>query len=295
MSSNKVKYNLKNVHIAKCTVTTDEVTGVSTYEYATPRALPGAVNLSLSAEGEASPFYADGIVYFKTEVNNGYSGDLELALVPDWFRQEILNETLDANGVLTEKADIKEATPFAMLFEFDGDKKQIRHVMHLCTVSTRPEVASQTKEDSISPITETLAITVDPRQDGLVKARSSDNTTNEVYTGWYDEVYIPNGTWVDTSPALTAVSFTSSGTLSPTFDKDITSYTLTYGSSASSFMVSNATVSPASATQAWTYDGNAWSSPKNDEQFVTDGKVVTCVVSYGGTSETYTFTISKSS
>ena len=274
MSSNKVKYNLKNVHIAKCTVTTDEVTGVSTYEYATPRALPGAVNLSLSAEGEASPFYADGIVYFKTEVNNGYSGDY---------------------GVLTEKADIKEATPFAMLFEFDGDKKQIRHVMHLCTVSTRPEVASQTKEDSISPITETLAITVDPRQDGLVKARSSDNTTNEVYTGWYDEVYIPNGTWVDTSPALTAVSFTSSGTLSPTFDKDITSYTLTYGSSASSFMVSNATVSPASATQAWTYDGNAWSSPKNDEQFVTDGKVVTCVVSYGGTSETYTFTISKSS
>lgn len=77
---NKVKYNLKNVHAAKLTETVSE--GVTTYTYATPQAIPGAVSISLDAEGDSSPFYADGIVYFRSTANNGYSGDLEIALIP---------------------------------------------------------------------------------------------------------------------------------------------------------------------------------------------------------------------
>ena len=104
---NKVKYNLKNVHVAKLTET--EVEGVRSYNYATPRAIPGAVSLSLDAEGESTPFYADGIVYFRSVTNNGYSGDLEMALIPDWFRTEILQEVLDKKGVLVEKITTKES------------------------------------------------------------------------------------------------------------------------------------------------------------------------------------------
>ena len=68
--ANKVKYNLKNVHAAKLTRTED-----GGYSYETPRAIPGAVSISLDAEGDTSPFYADGIVYFRSVSNNGYSGD----------------------------------------------------------------------------------------------------------------------------------------------------------------------------------------------------------------------------
>ena len=74
---NKVKYNLKNVHAAKLTKGDD-----GNFTYDTPQAIPGAVSISLEAEGDSSPFYADGIVYFRSTANNGYSGDLEIALNP---------------------------------------------------------------------------------------------------------------------------------------------------------------------------------------------------------------------
>ena len=122
---NKVKYNLKNVHAAKLTETVTD--GVSTFTYAKPQAIPGAVSISLDAEGESSPFYADGIVYFRSVTNNGYSGDLEIALIPEWFRTEILREQLDAKGVLVENNDNAESVKFALLFEFDGDVRHIRH------------------------------------------------------------------------------------------------------------------------------------------------------------------------
>ena len=185
---NKVKYNLKNVHAAK--MTESVVDGVTKYTYSTPQAIPGAVSISLDAEGDSSPFYADGIVYFRSNTNNGYSGDLEIALIPEWFRTEILQEMLDSNGVLVEKSDNAASVKFALLFEFDGDVHAIRHVMYNCTAS-RPSIKSETKEDKIEPGTETLSLTADPREDGLVKSRTGDTTSAETYQNWYKSVYIP--------------------------------------------------------------------------------------------------------
>ena len=144
-----------------------------------------------NAEGESSPFYADGIVYFRTYANNGYSGDLEIALIPEWFRTEILKEILDSNGVLVEKADNTESVKFALLFEFDGDEHGIRHVLYNCAAS-RPSIESQTKEETIEPRTETLNLTADPREDGLVKSRTGDTTAKATYDGWYGAVYVPS-------------------------------------------------------------------------------------------------------
>lgn len=185
---NKVKYNLKNVHAAK--LTESVVDGAVKYTYAAPQAILGAVSISLDAEGDSSPFYADGIVYFRSVANNGYSGELEIALIPEWFRTDILQETLDSNGVLVEKSDQAESVKFALLFEFEGDVRAIRHVMYNCTAS-RPSIESETKEDTIEPGTEKLSLTADPREDGLVKSRTGDTTSAETYQNWYKSVYTP--------------------------------------------------------------------------------------------------------
>ena len=97
---NKVKFNLKNVHIAILTKSDQ-----NEFTYGTPVALPGAVSLSMDAQGEASPFYADGIEYFRSVTNNGYSGDLEIALITDWFRENVLKETKDSHNVFIERSD----------------------------------------------------------------------------------------------------------------------------------------------------------------------------------------------
>ncbi len=190
---NKVKYNLKNVHAAKLTKDSED-----RFIYATPQAIPGAVSISLEAEGDSSPFYADGIVYFRSTANNGYSGDLEIALIPEWFRTEILKEELDAKGVLVEKSNITETEKFALLFEFDGDVRGIRHVLYNCSAS-RPSIESETKEDTIEPGTETLSLTADPREDGLVKSRTGDTTDDGTYASWYETVYVPTAMSTDTT------------------------------------------------------------------------------------------------
>lgn len=60
-----------------------------------------------------------------------------------------------------------------------------------CAVSGRPSVESSTKEDTIEPGTETLSISADAREDGLVKGRTGNDTTDAVYNAWYQSVYVP--------------------------------------------------------------------------------------------------------
>lgn len=181
---NKIKYNLKNVHFAE-----QEESEDGTITFGTPEPIPGSVSLALDAQGEVTKFYADGIVYYKSASNNGYEGDLEMALVPESFRTKIYGEKLDAKKVLVEKADAKQKA-FALLFEFDGDEKAIRHVLYSCA-ATRPAIESQTKEDTIEPVTEKMTITASPMADGSVKAKTGDDTDETVYKEWFKAVYIP--------------------------------------------------------------------------------------------------------
>lgn len=182
--NNKVKYNLKNTHYALLSIAED-----GTVSYGTPVAMPGSVSISLDANGEPENFYADGVAYYVINNNMGYDGDLELALIPESFRTDVLKEELDANGVLIENSEVELAS-FALLFEFDGDQKHIRHVMYNCSAS-RPGIEGNTNEDSKEVQTETLSIKATPLANGMVKAKTGNTTDSTVYADWYKAVYMP--------------------------------------------------------------------------------------------------------
>lgn len=190
-TTNKVKFGIKNCYYAVATIASN---GSATY--GTPVALPGAVSLSLDAQGENTPFYADNIVYYTDVANSGYEGDLELALIPDAFKKDVLGFAEDANDVLYEDADAP-VVQFALLFEFSGDKHNKRHVMYNCTAS-RPSVGSTTKTESTEPQTETITITATSvynatLQKNIVKASVTPTETTQ-YNGWLTAVYQPTGT-----------------------------------------------------------------------------------------------------
>ena len=187
--TNKIKYGLSNVHYAVATIAAD-----GTATYATPVAIPGAVNLSLTPQGDNVKFYADDVEYWVANGNNGYQGDLEIALVPDTLCQDVLNEIVDSKNVLVEDAN-SAVVHFALLFQFKGDQEATKHVLYNCTCS-RPDVASATKGESIDVQTEKLTITASTiynssLQKNITKARTKANTDATSYAGWYSAVYVP--------------------------------------------------------------------------------------------------------
>jgi phi13 family phage major tail protein len=251
--------------------------------------MPGAVSLSLDANGEPSNFYADGYAYYTISNNMGYDGDLELAMVPESFRTDVLKETLDANNVLIENANV-ETENFALLFEFDGDVKKIRHVLYNCAAS-RPGIESQTNEEEVEVKTETLSIKAAPLSNGIVKAKTGDETDQETYENWYQSVYIPvidSGSANADGTDLAALSI-GNLTLTPAFDAGTTAYTATTTNATNTV---TATAADDEATVAITVNGSEHTSGQA-ATWESGENTVTIVVTKGTSSKTYTITVTK--
>lgn len=181
--ANKIKYGISKCYYAKITETNGAIS------YGTPVALPGAVSISLDQQGETNTFYADNIAYYTSSANNGYQGDLELALLPDSFRTDILGEELDTTSGAYMEYGNAQTNEFALLFQFEGDENATRHCLYRC-VASRPSVSGSTKEESIEPQTETVTITAMAREsDELVKARCPHDAT--AYASWFTSVVEP--------------------------------------------------------------------------------------------------------
>lgn len=186
--ANKVKFGLSNVHIAKITYGTDQQ-GNPSITYGTPFALLGAVNLTLDAEGESADFFADNTKYFSASANNGYSGSLEVAMINDAFRNDILGETTDTKGAMVENKD-DTISDFALGFQIEGDSKGRRFWFYNVSAN-RPSTSSQTIESSKEPVTDTLDITASARiTDGAIKVFMEESSTNTAdYQGFFASVY----------------------------------------------------------------------------------------------------------
>lgn len=184
--ANKIQYGLKNVHYAKLTETVNSQ-GTTSYSYGAVKAWPGAVSLSLDPQGDILKEYADDTEWYTQAVNNGYEGDFEYEVMPDDFRENILGEVKDSNGVYTETSDVSTIY-FALMFEVNGDAKKRRNVFYKCS-ATREQNENETKSENITPTHGTITITAVPRADYKVKASTGDNTDTTTYNGWYSEVY----------------------------------------------------------------------------------------------------------
>lgn len=186
--TSKVKYGLSKCYYA---VLTEGAGGAITY--GTPVAFPGSVNVSFSKEGsDPEPFRADNIDYWMSGyTNSGYTGTYEFAKIIDSFYTDVLGYVVDDNGILVEVAGVAPKE-FALMFQFEGDKTATRYVMYRCTAS-RPDLASQTTEESITPVTETLDIKAIPmtwQERQIVKAKAVEGDTG--YDAWFTSVQMPD-------------------------------------------------------------------------------------------------------
>lgn len=152
--TNKVRYGLSNVHVG--TVTMDD----GTPTFSVPKSYPGAVNMTLDAEGEQSIFYADNIAYYVTNSNNGYTGELEMAYLYDWFETEYLGNKESQEGMIVETSDVPTQMAYIM-FQFEGDVNATKYIIYNATFS-RPSLEGSTQEDTTEPNTTTIPFTSVP-------------------------------------------------------------------------------------------------------------------------------------
>lgn len=189
--ANKVTFGLEKVHIA---FFDKEATEQPSWEAPIP--IPGAVRWTPTAVGDKTTFYADNSAYFVVTANNGYTGELEMALIPDTVLARMLGWKIDKNGMLVEVADgVPEK--FALLGQVQGDEKNRRFVYYDSQAS-RPAKARTTKNESITPATDVLSMTISPIEiDGqkMVKGDMELSSTNATaYNGFFTDVYVPDFT-----------------------------------------------------------------------------------------------------
>jgi len=186
--ANKITYGLEQVYVA---FRTADVLGEPAWE--APTAILGAVSYKPKAEGKEVTFYADNQQYYFSTSNNGYTADLEMALVPDAVLAEMLGWTVDTNGMLVEDAD-GVAKEFALLGQVEGDVKDRRFVYYNCKAS-RPATENKTKGESVEPATDTLSLVITPIEVGgkrIVKGVMELSDTNATaYNAFFTAVTIP--------------------------------------------------------------------------------------------------------
>ena len=185
--TNKVKFGLSHVYYALLTYgANDAIT------FGNPVAIKGGVNLTLSAEGDMSPFYADNMVYYMASMNAGYSGDLEVARIPDSFKTDVLNYVTDSAGALVETTNA-EYKPFALLFQIEGDKNARRHVLYNC-MANRPQLTAGTTTASKEPQTETIPLTCSSIPNTALNTdivKASAVVGDSAYSAWFTAVHVP--------------------------------------------------------------------------------------------------------
>lgn len=193
--ANKIKFGIDNVYYA--VETENAETGVSTF--GTPKRLPGAVSLSLDAQGSEYTKYADNVPYYVDFNNGGYSGDFEITELTDEFKTDCLGMVLDDNGGLVEIADAK-TKGFALMGQINGDALNRRFVFYKGKAS-RPGFSAETSEEAKEAQDDTISVTFAAAKltgwdEKIVRYVLPDTSTG--YDDFFNAVPIPTPADTDT-------------------------------------------------------------------------------------------------
>lgn len=183
---NKVTLGLKRVTLAEVT---DSGTAIT---YGTPVPFKGAVSISLDPKGDKTDEYADDGLWYSSDNDQGFTGKLQMEHLPYEVSSLILGDLKDDNGVIVQSQQAGKTV--AMMFEFDGDKKAVRHVLYNVTFS-RPSEGSTTKgeKSDLNKVELEFTAALDPYL-GKAKSKTDPDTNAATYDAWYDAPYRPKFT-----------------------------------------------------------------------------------------------------
>lgn len=180
---NRFHAKLKKCYYATATVDFN----ACTVTYGTPVRIPDAVSIFLSPTGEPIIVNADGGVINLGRDNSGYEGDLEVIRFPESFETDVLSSIKNSDGTIDEYEN-EDAKYIALLFEFQGDVKAVRHCMYLGYPTKRITVEGD-NPDKKEPKREKVSMKFIPHPGtGIVKKKTGDDTTDAVYNNWYSAV-----------------------------------------------------------------------------------------------------------
>lgn len=182
----KVLFNIKKLQLSP--ITAIDTKGKPTY--GTPLVCPGTVSLTMEAQGESEPFYADGTAYYSVGAATTYTGTLENALFSEEVLTEIYNYFTDKNNNLVETDE--QPKEFGMQFAVDSDEGEVYFTYYRCT-STKPGNNFQTKEGNTTINPQSVSITAMPitLTDGtnVIKGYAKKGATN--YATYMTSITVP--------------------------------------------------------------------------------------------------------
>lgn len=149
---NKIKFGFAELHVA---FTDDD-------GYETPERIPGVLSVTLDPDGNSRSVYGDDTKIAEINTNNGYTGIVNANVFPDEFLCKALGWYKDTKGKFVEVADGKPRH-FAMGYRIQGDEKNRRTWCYDCMLS-RPSKSANGVQDNVDPDTDTLNITVVPKE-----------------------------------------------------------------------------------------------------------------------------------
>ena len=207
-NNNKIRFGLRNVFYAKM---------IDDNTYDRPVPINGAVSLTLKYNGSSATIYADDSPYADMSINNGYTGTLEMVMIPEQFKIDILNFDHDNNGSLVESSDQK-TNYFALMFEVQGDKNTTRHVLYRCKAAV-PDEEFNTQEEKAKNTNTKLTFSAYPSLgSGWLshKIHCAAHSFQANYGTWFNGVYI--GTAVLGKLAIKSIASITAGETNVTYD-----------------------------------------------------------------------------